>query len=632
MKSNRLLSRKTIISVASLFTVMFLVTCGVSAQEKVSKPGVYSGYSAEIYKGVPSRTSIYVDIRGVKLAVDIYRPTSLDGTVVNEPLPVIYSHTAGNRRSIASSQVNFLVKRGYVLISDDARGAGASFGQHRYDWSQEEALDCKEMIEWAAMQPWSNGKVGMIGTSQMGAMQLLVASTRPQHLVSIVPGVTTIDQFMRHPNGVNVMLPGSPVVPLPPPSPGTPVDGDLPNTDPASLAYQAFLQRGTPLSLYDLWHGDSNKYIFRDDWISQQGVTIQPSFVCSPITYSDLIKRSGVKMYNMAGWYDQAPTSQIGAWRLWGGKLLIGPWDHRMTQATTGPNPFPSSSPPDFILIEYWRWFDYTLKGINNGIMDEPPIYYYTMNAPVGEEWRFEEKWPLPHKPVRLYFHAGTSGAVNSENDGALSLSHPGSSNAGDNYTVDYTVNVFNGVFKENRRLWTLSVPAGADTDMTTNVDSKGLTYTTDPLPSDVEVTGHPIVHLAVSSTTTDGDFHVFLEEVDGTTMKSTMVTNGIIRASNRAMHPQSPWTEMGIPYHRTYKEDNALLTPQKTVELTFDLYATSYVFREGNRIRVSIIGSNPPTYDSLVGSPAPTVTIYHGRQNTSYIELPTISPHRHWE
>jgi uncharacterized protein len=624
MKNKKMLSLKLIALLLLTSVVSFSITYPVLAQEKVSKLGIYSGYSAEIYQGVPSRTSIYVDIRGVKLAVDIHRPTFLDGTVVNEPLPVIYSHTSGNRRGVSATQISFLVRRGYVFIADDARGAGASFGQHRYDWSLDEALDCKEVIEWAAIQPWSNGKVGMIGVSQMGAMQLLIASTRPRHLLSIVPTVTTIDQFMRHPNGVNVMLPGSPVVPLPPASPGIPVDGDLPNTDPASLAYQAFLQRGTPLSLYDLWHGDSNKYIFRDDWISKNEITIQPSFVCSPITYSDLIKRSGVKMYNIAGWYDQAPTSQIGAWKLWGGKLLMGPWDHR-TQATQ----FPSSFPTDFILIEYWRWFDHTLKGIQNGIMKEPPIYYYTMNAPAGEEWRFTKKWPLPdQKPLKLYFGEGHTGTVSSVNDGSLRLFPSWSFGAADDYTVDYSVNVFNGVFKENRRLWSASVPAGTDTNMATNTDSKGLTYTTAPLPADVEVTGHPIVHLAVSSTSADGDFHVFLEEVDGVTLKSTMVTNGIIRASNRAMHHISPWTDLGIPYHRTFKKDSKLLVSGKTVELTLDLYATSYVFREGNRIRVTITGSNAPTYDSLVESPAPTVRVHRDLKHLSYVELPVITRH----
>ena len=104
------------------------------------------------------------------------------------------------------------------------------------------------------------------------------------------------------------------------------------------------------------------------------------------------------------------------------------------------------------------------------------------------------------------------------------------------------------------------------------------------------------------------------------------MVTNGIMRASSRALQRLSPWTAMGIPYHRVYEEDADLLTPGKAVQLTLDLYATSYVFRKGNRIRVSITGSNAPTYDGLVESPPPTVSIYRDRRYKSYIELPVIS------
>jgi putative CocE/NonD family hydrolase len=250
--------------------------------------------------------------------------------------------------------------------------------------------------------------------------------------------------------------------------------------------------------------------------------------------------------------------------------------------------------------------------------MDEDPIYYYTMNASTGKEWGFTRKWPLhDQKRRRYYFDFGPTNTVASVNDGGLGTVAPTAFNASDDYTVDYSVNVFDGAFKENRRNFT--------GDMTTNVDKKGLTYTTAPLTENIEVTGHPVVSLWVSSTSADGDFHVFLEEIDGKTNKSTMVTNGIMRASSRALQRHFLWTTMEIPYHRCYEEDANLLTPGKAEKLTFDLYATSYVFRAGNRIRVTITGSNAPTYDGLVESPAPTVSIYRDQIRGSYIELPVI-------
>jgi uncharacterized protein len=567
----------------------------------VSTIGQYTGYSSDIYTGATVRTSHYVEVNNVNIAVDIYRPSTDGVTPIGEPLPVIYNHTSGNRR-MASASVDFLVKRGYVVVTDDARGAGASFGQHRHDWSEQEALDAHEMIEWIATQSWCNGKVGLIGASQTGAMALMIAATRPPHLVSMMASVTTIDQFLRHPNGVPVNLPGSPAVPLPAPSVGTAVDEDPGKT----MANAALAQRGTPLSLYDLFHGP---YIYRNSFINRNNndgnyYVGMPSISCSPITYSDALKGSGIKIYEMAGWYDQAPGSQIAAWKLWGGKVTVGPWTHQGDTTTSN--------------TEQLRWFDYTLKGIQNGINTEAGMFYYTTNAAAGKEWRSTTQWPLPNQQrTRYYLGAGPTGSVASVNDGGLSKTVPAAASASDNYTVDYSVSVFNGVFKENRKLF-----AG---DMTQGTDSKGLTYTTALLTADVQVTGHPIADIWVSTTSTDGDFHVFLEEVNGTTNVSTFVTNGIIRASNRALSTQSPWTEMGLPYHRAYDVDNSLLAPAQIVELTFDLFPTSYIFRQGNRIRFTITGSNFPTYEGLRETPAPIVTIYRDATHTSYIDLPVI-------
>ena len=127
----------------------------------------------------------------------------------------------------------------------------------------------------------------------------------------------------------------------------------------------------------------------------------------SAITYKDDIKASGAAAYGIGGWYDAAPAQALAAWKLWGGKVIIGPWAH----TTAG----------EMSKIEHLRWFDYTLKGIKNGIAQEPPIYYYTFNAPPGKEWRFASQWPLPEQRMtKFYFGAGPSKTSASLNDGSL--------------------------------------------------------------------------------------------------------------------------------------------------------------------------------------------------------------------
>jgi putative CocE/NonD family hydrolase len=552
---------------------------------KVSRPGVYQGYSREIYEHVVC-TSRYLSIRGINIAVDIYRPSKDGANPVDEPYPVIYQHYAYNRGRIHPADIHPLVKHGYVVIIDDARGTGASFGCKPYQFNREEVQDSRELIAWAATQPWCDGKVGMFGGSQMGGNQLHITASKPPHLFCIMPAVTTIDQFMRHPNGVHLNMPGRPGMAMPPET-AKPVDVDTSG----AMAAAAIREHQPSPSLYKMFPGP---YIYRNSYIPE--IKQMPSIITSPITYSDEIRSSGVKMYNVAGWYDQAPLSQLGAWKLWGGKLIIGPWVHQMMCETEVPK-------VDILQVETLRWMDFNLKGIQNGIDSEPPIYYCTVNAPENRQWKFTAQWPLPNQVLtKYYFNAGPAHTVASINDGGLGLSAPGVA-TGDKYRVDYSINLFDGNFLENTRFW--------EGDMTAGTDSKGLTYTSERLPADTEVTGHPIVHLWVSSTSKDGDFHAFLEEVDGETNKSRFVTNGMIRASNRALATCSPWSELGIPYHRCWDVDARPLNPGEIVELAFDLYPISYVFRRGNRIRVTITGANLPLYTGLKEDPPPEVTVY---------------------
>jgi putative CocE/NonD family hydrolase len=157
---------------------------------------------------------------------------------------------------------------------------------------------------------------------------------------------------------------------------------------------------------------------------------------------------------------------------------------------------------------------------------------------------------------------------------------------------------------------------------MTPN-DEKALTYTTSPLSEDVEVTGHPMVHLWVSATATDADFMVYLEEV-GSDGRSTYITEGVQRASSRAT-ADAPWNMSGLPYHRGLATDAEPLVPGEVVELVFDLLPTSNIFDTGHRIRITITGADADTYLTTTLNPPPTVSVYRSAEHTSYIVLPII-------
>jgi putative CocE/NonD family hydrolase len=150
----------------------------------------------------------------------------------------------------------------------------------------------------------------------------------------------------------------------------------------------------------------------------------------------------------------------------------------------------------------------------------------------------------------------------------------------------------------------------------------KGLTYTTDPLESPLEVTGHPVIHLWVNSSANDGDFFVYLTDVSSDDL-SMYVTEGKLRASHRALSA-APYDNFGLPYHPSNEADIADL-PGEPVELVFDLLPTSYVFDAGHRIRVTITGADKDNLSTPVLDPPPTVSVYRDAEHASYIELPVI-------
>lgn len=270
------------------------------------------------------------------------------------------------------------------------------------------------------------------------------------------------------------------------------------------------------------------------------------------------------------------------------------------------------------VAIEQLRWFDYWLKGIDNGIMDEAPISYHVMKSPKNNEWRTAYNWPLPEeKSTKYYFLEGPSESVQSVNDGILSKESPSGTTRKDDYSVDYTTTTGQAT------RWDNAVGGGFEyPDMREN-DEKALTYTTSPLAADLEVTGHPVVYLWISSTATDGDFFAYIEEVDASGV-SHYVTEGAMRASHRALH--EPYYEtFGLPFHRSHEEDVAAIVPGEPVELVFELQPTSNVFNMGNRIRITIACADKDNAQTPELSPPPIVTLYRNSEHASYILLPVI-------
>ncbi|ODT83696.1 MAG: hypothetical protein ABS76_01905 [Pelagibacterium sp. SCN 64-44] len=583
---------------------------------RISRPGEYRGYSRQRFDG-HERSSLYVSVRdGTKLALDIFRPTQ-GGALVAEPLPVVWMHMTYNRRVFEGGPTAetypgaalALVKYGYVVAIADMRGSYASHGwavtPRRAMWQREAFWDAYDITEWLAAQPWSDGNIGMWGCSATGHSQWQAAASNPPHLKAIMPLSAPSEYYDI--NGVTATEPLDP-----PPFPAesaperdrdaAPVDAD---GDGAMLAQARDAHR---------WNIEPGVMPFRDSaspWLAQLlgRENEQVHLQVSTFTHFPQIEASGIPYYQSANWGEDYRVKSGVAIKLNTlsnpSKTIFVPGKHCIFSSELKCEPSNAFN----INAEALRWFDYWLKGVDNGIMSEPPIYYYVYNARSEEDaWRFADKWPLPDAAyVNFYLDGpGESQFTSGVNRGRLALEASTAGNASDGYRVDYSV-------------------TAADRDR------KGMSFTTDALPADMEVIGHPIVRLWIASTATDNDFIAFLYDVDpeGKATPIPGTDDGQIRASLRKLNP-APFDNSGLPYHRCYAEDHAPLTPGEPVELAFDLAPLAYNFQEGHRIRlvISCVAVPRPGAPPItpVLDPPPLVSFYRDASRRSHLALPVLS------
>jgi putative CocE/NonD family hydrolase len=607
---------------AWFLTVMVFFLPGIwapAAPEQVSKPGQYSGYSPVLYDGY-KLTSQYITVRdGTKIAVDIVRPT-LKGVVVDKKMPVIWSYTAYNRRFLKADRAEAsggapvgLTKYGYVVASADMRGSYASFGRavtpRRTMWTPAAYMDSYDITEWFAAQPWSDGNIGMWGCSAVGHSQWQVAATHPPHLKAIFPLSAPSEYYEI--NGLNPR----PNPPTPPPA----YPGPIPAVDEAAAAVDedatlAMLKAAKEEHRYNIEPGDMYYRDSASPWMEALlGIRdFKYHLVVNTLTHLPELQKAGIPFYESSNWGEdyrvkQGVLAKLANLKIPSKLIMAGGGHCQWCTDFRAP-----AYPVEFnINTEELRWFDYWLKGVNNGIMDEPPIYYFTFNAPSRErDWKFAWQWPLPtDQSVRYYLGPGPAeGITSGVNNGTLSTAAPTSAGAKDQYTVDYSV-----------------------VEATHN--QKGMTYTTPALTSDTNLTGNPVIHLWISSTATDGDFLAFLYDVapDGSATRMPGTEDGQLRASFRKLNTP-PYDNLGLPYHRCFAEDEKPLTPGEPAELVFDMAPLSYVFRAGHRIRLVIVCVEVPRHrDALpptpVLTPAPVVSFHRDPAHRSYITLPVHAP-----
>jgi putative CocE/NonD family hydrolase len=588
-------------------------------------------------------TGVMVAMRdGVKLATDVYFPAK-EGVRLEGRFPVILTRTPYNKTG-GKKQGEYFARQGYVFVAQDCRGRYESEGV--WHWMTDDGEDGVDCAAWIGQQPWSDGKIGMIGTSYVGGTQHAMALAGAKELTTVIPVDAVSNcgvQSMRNAGAFElrfwnwIMLNAA--------------KGSQAVKDEATAAmlkemadnrfhYLANLplRKGTtPLQFapeYEDWLIGAMKNGKDDAYWAQNNILEQAA------AYKD------IPVYLVGGWYDSwagNTTANFGALSRQLKSdvyLIMGPWIHgAQGKASHGQVDFGEAAAiPDELA---WRleWYDHWLKGKDNSVGNAAPfaskVRVFVMGTGDGHktekgllfhggEWRDEAEWPLARQQVTAYY-LGEGGRLETEAPSAAASSttftfdpkNPvptigGNISSGNDILLQGAWDQRGGEHVWN---WQSPIPLSARNDV--------VVFQTEPLAAEVEVTGEIELKLWASSSAVDTDFTAKLVDVypgsetwpGGFDLK---ITEGIVRARFRESLKAEKLLEPGKPYLFTVR-----------------LYPTSNVFKKGHRIRVEVSSSNFPRFDVNPNTGEPlnehrrTVTadntILHDQKHPSAILLPVI-------
>lgn len=605
-------------------------------------------HAKEALFGIDFQGDVMVSMRDdVRLATDIYRPV-LDGRPLDDKLPTILIRTPYGKgvKPNSSREGQYFAQRGYNVVIQDTRGRYRSEGVWRF--LNDDGLDGADTAAWIGKQPWSNGKVGMMGTSYVGGTQHAVALENCPELATVIPvdAASNMGYASMRNGGAfelrfwNWIMLNAGRGSRASQKPGTAAGLAEMAEHRIDYLHQLPLRRGTtPLKYapeYEDWlveamrHGENGKF-----W-SHVNITDHAD------RYKDM------PVYLVGGWYDSWAANTTSNFQVLSKRLkspvylIMGPWIHgQQHKSEHGQVSFgPSAGIEDPLA---WRldWFDRWLKNVDNKVGKAEPyktkVRIFVMGAGDGSKtsagllnhggaWRDENEWPL-QRAVNTNFYL--------QPEGALSRQEPASTGKSTSFlfdpknpvpTIGGNISSGDGIMLQggwDQRggkhvwNWTKPVPLSARNDV--------LVFQSEPLAQDVEVTGELAVKLWVSSSAADTDFTAKLLDVypasdDFPLGFDLNIGDGIQRMRFRDSREQA---------------SREPLNRQTVYPITIRLYPTSNVFKRGHRIRVDISSSNFPRFDVNPNTGEPlndqrgqvtaTNTVFHSAQFPSHIVLPIV-------
>lgn len=604
---------------------------------------------------------------GVRLATDIYRPAH-DGEPVSERFPTILGRTSYDKSNPViwvDPVANFFTPRGYTVVLQDLRGRGNSegTGQYFHTANKNEGPDGYDTIEWIAAQPWSNGRVGMVGSSHGGIVQNVAALHRPPHLTALwvdVAPTSAFDWEARQGGAMALHMFGALFL--------HGYDAQEIRNDPAAqrrieeaaekmreLVYQTPFKPGlTPIADVPNLEKVLFHYYYdgvHNDWWVQEAMeqkTRYERFADIPAVFS-------------GGWYDPfvddytRQFAHLAKQNSSPQRLIVGPWNHMAMRGSGASNVVDV----DFGEDARWgddvynehrlRWFDHWLKNVDTDVEDDTPVRIFVMGGGSGRknragrlehggEWRSEREWPLARTRDAVYYlrHGGGLGTEKpGDSDPSMSWQHDPDHpvpSVGANVTGFYewvrAPDELNSAYIPPRARMRSIIPDGPMHQK----EQPGLVgcrppypllaerpdvmvFQTPPLEHDVEITGPIEVNLWVSSTAPDTDFTAKLLDIyppneDFREGYHLPLADSILRARFRE----------GF-------DGEEFMVPGEYYALTIKLPPISNLFKAGHRIRLDIASSNFPRFDVNPNTGEPMGRHTHTRIATNTVHVHAAHP-----
>jgi uncharacterized protein len=506
---------------------------------------------------------------GCRLAARLWMPTD----AATNPVPAILEYIPYRKRDFLrrrdEGMHRWFAARGYVAVRVDMRGSGESDGLLHDEYLEQEQNDALEVIDWISRQPWCSGRVGMMGKSWGAYNSLQVAARRPPALRAIIAVMGTDDRYREciHYSG-----------------------GCLLNDNFWwGCIMQVFNARPPdPLIVGERWRAlwlerlEAERF-WPPLWLEHQTLDEywKHGSVCFDYAAID------VPTWFWGGWadlYRDTPLRLAQHLRV-PHKITVGPWGHLYPhEALPGP--------AVGFLQAAVAWWDHWLKGLDRGLMREPPLHFYMMEGveprPFHAErpgrWLNEQEWPSRHVQKRIW--AMNAGGLHpaAKPERALILASPQTTGlaAGD---------------------WgSFAVPGDSPGEQ--SLDAFGaLEFDLEPLEERLEILGNPHVILELAADQPNAFVAARLIDV-APNRSASCVARGFLNLTHRESH-----------------EDPTPLARGKRYRVRVELTGTAYAFAKGHRIRVALSNAYWPI---LWPSPAPaTLTLFTG---VSQLELPVYS------